>query len=295
MNKEIATLSLSDISSISKGQKYFDGEIFFADNITTIPNMARVFRVNFLVLAFCIQGEAHLHIDDKAVTMKRHDALFANSNSLISIDWMSNDVSYKIVALNSKMAFSLINKSFVDAFMTLIEKPVISLTQDEIQLVIRYYELADFKMTNHDFIANKDAILSLLRAFSIDMLSCINRHHSHDSNILRQGDKLYRRFLYLITSNVDGHRSVRSYADELCVTPKYLTSVCRQHGNKTASELITNALVTRIKQMLLYSDKSVKEIATELNFENLSFFGKFVKKHFGQSPINYRKHNHYGQ
>ena len=40
---------------------------------------------------------------------------------------------------------------------------------------------------------------------------------------------------------------------------------------------------------------SIKEIATEMNFDNLSFFGKYVKKHLGDSPNNYRKKNSYGK
>jgi AraC-like DNA-binding protein len=93
----------------------------------------------------------------------------------------------------------------------------------------------------------------------------------------------------------DAHeRSVKSYADELCVSPKYLTSVCQQQSNKTASQIISLAVTSRIKQLLLYSDLSIKEIAAELHFGNLSFFGKYVKKHLGQSPNNYRKANGYG-
>ena len=90
-------------------------------------------------------------------------------------------------------------------------------------------------------------------------------------------------------------RSVKEYADELCVSSKYLTSICRKHEGKTASELITLNTLGHIKQLLLYSTLSVKEIAMQLGFDNLSFFGKYVKKHLGQSPNNYRKHNGYGK
>jgi YesN/AraC family two-component response regulator len=91
------------------------------------------------------------------------------------------------------------------------------------------------------------------------------------------------------------NRSVKSYADELCVSPKYLTSVCRRHSDCTASELISTSIVSRIKQLLLYSDLSIKEVANEIGFDNLSFFGKYVRKHLGLSPNNYRKANNYGK
>ena len=81
----------------------------------------------------------------------------------------------------------------------------------------------------------------------------------------------------------------------MCVSPKYLTNVCRKHSDYTASELIALSVVSRIKYLLLYSDLSIKEVANEMGFDNLSFFGKYVKKHLGLSPNHYRKANGYGK
>ncbi|MBQ5408231.1 MAG: AraC family transcriptional regulator [Prevotella sp.] len=44
-------------------------------------------------------------------------------------------------------------------------------------------------------------------------------------------------------------------------------------------------------RQLHYSNKTVKEISTELDFPNLSFFGKFVWEHMGMSPTEYRQQN----
>ena len=79
------------------------------------------------------------------------------------------------------------------------------------------------------------------------------------------------------------------------MSPKYLSSICSKIEGKTASELITINTVGRIKQLLLYSPLSIKEISTQMGFDNLSFFGKYVKKHLGLSPNNYRKQQGYGK
>lgn len=293
-NREILHLDLHDIPTVSKKMKYFDGDIYFADNITGTPSYYDgVIHVNFMILVFCISGNIRLTIDKQVMELNAHGTLFINAGSYIEINESSDDFACKLCAMKSELSFSLINKSLVDAIMQLKETPIVQLTPQEISLLLKYYELADFKMSHPQF-ANKETITAILKAFAIDLLTFINSHVPDNQNILRQGDKLYRRFLYLVTSNVDGHRSVKSYADELCVSPKYLTSVCRQHGKMAASEIITTRLVARIKHLLLYSDMSVKEIASQLNFDNLSFFGKFVKKHLGQSPVNFRKANNYG-
>ena len=44
--------------------------------------------------------------------------------------------------------------------------------------------------------------------------------------------------------------------------------------------------------MLKRPDKSIKEICNELEFPNLSFFGRYVKKHLGMSPKQWRSQHH---
>ena len=39
--------------------------------------------------------------------------------------------------------------------------------------------------------------------------------------------------------------------------------------------------------MLTSFEKSIKEIAAEAGFDNLSFFGKYVKRKLGMSPRDY--------
>ena len=68
----------------------------------------------------------------------------------------------------------------------------------------------------------------------------------------------------------------------------YLSSVCKATCGETASMLIHKAVTKDIADLLSYSNKSIKEIMVELDFPSLSFFGKYVKKHFGVGPKEYR-------
>ena len=163
--------------------------------------------------------------------------------------------------------------------------------------MLKYYELLAFKMDHPEMNFGRETVRDIIRCFAYDLLSNINKHMNQDGSedMLRQGDRVFRKFMLLLAENSNMNRSVKSYADELCVSPKYLTSVCRKHSDYTASELIATSVISRIKQLLLYSDLSIKEVAAEMGFDNLSFFGKYVKKHLGLSPNNYRKQNGYGK
>lgn len=51
----------------------------------------------------------------------------------------------------------------------------------------------------------------------------------------------------------------------------------------------SKAVLTDVRYQLKYSQKSIKEIADYLDFPNISFFGKFVRRHVGCSPKEYRR------
>ena len=83
-------------------------------------------------------------------------------------------------------------------------------------------------------------------------------------------------------------RPVYYYADALYITPKYLTVVCKEVSGKTASDWIEEYLAEDISFYLRNTSKSMKEICEILNFPNVSFFGKYVRQHFGMTPTDYR-------
>ncbi len=64
--------------------------------------------------------------------------------------------------------------------------------------------------------------------------------------------------------------------------------VCQKYSGKTASDWINEYVVQDINYYLKNTTKSIKEIADTLGFDNLSFFGKYVKQHFGSSPRGVR-------
>ena len=84
-------------------------------------------------------------------------------------------------------------------------------------------------------------------------------------------------------------RSVSAFGNMLNVTPKYLSKCVKDESDRSPLDLIHETTINNIRQQLRYSNKTVKEICSELDFPNLSFFGKFVREHLGMSPKEYRQ------
>ena len=292
----ITQLDLHDVPQVYHNLKYNDGEICFADNITSIPGLMSQFRVNFIAYVIVLEGSLMLELNTVPYQLEKNCSLFVDRKMVITGVKHSEDFRCVICALSTDIGFSFFNKSLMQSVMHLLSNPVISMNQDEVDLMLKYYDLLVFKMDHPEMNFARETMRDIIRCFAYDLLSNINKHLTQgDDDMLRQSDRIFRKFMLLLAENSNVNRSVQSYADELCVSPKYLTSVCRKHSGSTASELIATSVMSRAKQLLLYSDLSIKEVAGEMGFDNLSFFGKYVKKHLGLSPNHYRKANGYGK
>lgn len=293
---EIKQINLNDIPSLISEVKYFDGEIGFADDIRSVELLQSAFKMNFVAIVFCTSGSLSIKIDTTLYQVKANDGMLIDRNSVVSDISYDNDMSCKIIFMTLEGGLTFLSKSIFETFLKVKENPVAHFSKNAMELMGKYYELALFKMEHSDLGWNgKDAMHNILRAYLLDLISNLEYRDGEKTQILRQSDILFQRFFILLSTNSGLNRSVKYYADQLCVSPKYLSSICRKVEGKTASELITISTVGHIKQQLLYSPLSIKEIALKMGFENLSFFGKYVKKHLGMSPSNFRKQNGYGK
>lgn len=81
------------------------------------------------------------------------------------------------------------------------------------------------------------------------------------------------------------------YAERMCLTERYLTTVIRQTSGTTAKDWIDRALITRIKIELRHTDKSSAQIAEEMHFANPSFFSKYFRRLTGMTPGEYKNYS----
>jgi len=122
--------------------------------------------------------------------------------------------------------------------------------------------------------------------------------HHYDHLFHQQADQLagsrsreqtiFDRFLQLVTQHCAEHHQIGYYAERMCLTERYLTTVIRQTSGTTAKDWIDRALITRIKIELRHTDKSAAQISEEMHFANPSFFSKYFRRLTGMTPGEYK-------
>ena len=122
--------------------------------------------------------------------------------------------------------------------------------------------------------------------------------HHYDHLFHQQADQLansrsrkqtiFDRFLQLVTQHCGEHHQIGYYAERMCLTERYLSTIIRQASGTTAKDWIDRALITRIKIELRHTDKSAAQISEEMHFANPSFFSKYFRRLTGMTPGEYK-------
>lgn len=95
-------------------------------------------------------------------------------------------------------------------------------------------------------------------------------------------------FEQLLEKHHLSERRVSFYADQLGLSSEVLSRKSRQAFGKTPTQLIQDRVIIAAKRFLHLSDKSVKEIAVLLNFQDEFYFSRYFKKATGLSPKHFR-------
>ena len=125
-------------------------------------------------------------------------------------------------------------------------------------------------------------------AVTYRLCSIFSASFQKEGKEMRHKIETFDMLVKLIEENFMRERTVAFYADQLCLTPKYLSVIVKSVCGKTVQQLIFKAIIRRSIYLMKNTNMTIQQIASDLSFPNASSFGTFFKKHTGLSPKNYR-------
>lgn len=272
--------------------EYTDGDIMVLDQVG-LHSLRNDIKIDMIILMFCTEGRLQFEMNDCTYVANKGNVVIGLPKMVFSNYMMSPDFKSNIIALSYSAAQRnmQINKDSLDLMQHVASNPVIEIDADRQELVSKYYSIIEHKVKNPHGYFHKEIMRSIFSCAVYELFAIIAPHvsYSNDGGSMKQANLLFKRFADLINANNGKVRSVKSYAEEMCITPKYLSFVSKTVTGRTALEWIHTSTVRAIERYLRHSNLSIKEIADQLDFPNLSFFGKFTKSHLGVSPTEYRR------
>ena len=122
-----------------------------------------------------------------------------------------------------------------------------------------------------------------------DMSNVIWRIEQNTTELHVRAEEIFSKFIQLLEQNFRSERRVSWYAQQLEITPKYLSETVKMASKRTPNEWIESYVVLELRVLLNNSTLNIKQITEKMNFANQSFLGKYFKEHVGVSPTEFRK------
>lgn len=275
---------------------YKDDRMIIIDNsnVTDTLNTSPI-KSEWFVALLCIEGESTIYINNEMYSIHKNDFLLCHPQTIFEHKITNLDFKYCGFFLSPEYVkqISLISSNSWNAILFIENNPIIALDEKESSLFLQYYNLIRSKFETESQHHLKQLIDMLLQAFIYEFHDSMEKRIKIDPPQYNSANNLFISFLDILVNSYPKQRSVSYYAEKLFVTPKYLSAICKEISGETASDLITRYVKKDIENLLKQPNKTIKEIVNELDFANLSFFGKYVKRIFGVSPKEYRENIKY--
>lgn len=294
--RELKHLSQGSIVNDNLSDDLFVAEMHYETKMDVIEYPC---RFHGYMAFFCIQGEFEVEINLKKFTIRK-DSMFiytpGNIVRVTNIDPKEKEsVHFVVVAISEDLMSSTrfdFSKLYNES-LRLLESPCVVINENERELCRKYFDLiqevSKMRMPNmrESVAALISSIFYLMGAMWTDRLTAAKKNGGEE--VSTRSKIVLEDFLMLVRDYHTKERSLSFYADKLYLTPKYLSKLIKSVSGKSAHEWIDSFVILEAKNLLKYSDMSIKSIVYELNFPNQTTFYRFFKTKTGMTPSEYRK------
>lgn len=256
-------------------------------------------RIDAIIFYFCTEGASTLICNLEEYHLQPNSFVVLPPKSIVEMEF-DQDTHYGgyIMAVDpSYMGDADLNlRKIIGVLMNEhVRHGVLQLSDAERERVEQLFALAFATISQQQQTPFRDdivrAILNLFVYQSCDLLSIYNDQIGDTPSSSSRAEEYFRRFVKTLSEHYLERRSVTFYADQLCISSRYLTTIVRRVSGHSVTDWMNRYVMMEARYLLRYSEMSIQEIAYKLNFPNQSFFGKYFKQHAGISPSAYRQKN----
>ena len=165
--------------------------------------------------------------------------------------------------------------------------PYFQIPENELETFETVWKMFELEMQTKDEM-QLEMLQTMLKRFLI-LCTRVYKNTHELSQLQIEESNILREFNYLVEQNFREKRTVQEYADLLNKSPKTLSNLFSKISEKSPLQLIHERISIEARRLLRYTDKSIKEITYDLNFEDIQTFSRFFKKMEKMSPSDFKK------
>lgn len=266
-------------------------EIELIEDAHYLKNLRFPLKIDKVIQIVVLSGRMSCLVDLKAYSLQAPAmAILLPGQVLESLEY---DEEFKTLTM-------IMSKEFTDSFnlpVSLQERLFIQtnhfhpISQEVLEVYVSCFNQIKSVIKQKDNPYRREIIKCLFSAHYYGLGYYIHSSNSQNKQTVRMTyqQELCERFITLVSENYKEKREIGYYADKLCVSNKYLSSLLKQETGLTALQWIEKYVVLYAKSCLSSTSMTVQQISDELFFPSQSVFGKYFKRVEGISPKQYRQ------
>ncbi len=269
------------------------GQCIVSDEQTSLKPFCFPMRIDAFTIGIGCEGEATIRFNLHDFQVEKDTLFFFSPRSILEAP-SDNNFRAHVILISSEFMHEMDMdlKTMLPQFMKIGEKPAIQLLPENSEVLHKLFSQIDYELQRPQTIYSRKIIEHLIIAMFYQIAEFMQERSDalpEQGRISRDRTDLYfQRFMRELSEHYQQERTVGFYANKLCITPKYLTTLIKRISGKSVSEWIDQFVIFEAKALLKHSRMSIQEIAYHLNFPNQSFFGSYFKRNTGMSPSQYK-------
>lgn len=241
-------------------------------------------------ILYCCDGRAEVSVNLQKRWVEAHTLIMIMPGTILMLSDISSEFRMKYCTFSTELFGEIGFRLAPSFFRFLRDNPFSHRTDDGARGIETWFEIAAYTYNDRENMFRRTIIKNRLQNIILEVYDKLQRRVGHVPEVeTGRRAELFQRFIQLVRSECTAHREVTYYADRLCISARYLSSIVRALAHKSAKELIDEFVVLEIKLLLHSTDASVQEIAFRMHFPDQSYLGHYFRKHTGLSPTEYRK------
>lgn len=240
------------------------------------------------VYAFMIKGKARATVNITQYDFRENDLIYLAPNSFFLVHEFSEDAQLSYIIFSSsfleKNAYSIRRPRLV----TVDACQIVNVTSEQAKIINDFSQLIEESVNCSPSMLNSERMVHIYNLVHWVFQDYFVANSDATSKVMDRKTEIYHEYSELVMKHYHEWHHVSDYAEALHITVPHLCSTIKQASQRTAGDLIVEAILTDAKAQLKLSVTPIKEIAISLGFENVAFFNRFFKTHVGTTPKNYR-------
>lgn len=208
-------------------------------------------------------------------------------NQILEFTESSDDLEGMVVMMSARFTERLNIKVDFDLMQAFQSQRVIPLNEEAMATMLQFCEMVKrlSQFPDHPFLM--ETAVNLTRAFFFGAGYFIHQREAEATQ--NRSQQLVDQYLKLVQTHCRQERQLDFYAQQMCLSTKYLAATVKAVTGKTAGDWIEDYVMLEAKTMLSNTDMTVSQVSDHLHFPDTSTFGKYFRRHTGLSPKEFKK------